>query len=210
MLLVKDTKTRFGVVSVALHWYIAASILFLLLTGETMRYLGAHGPLRPFRESLALLHMSVALTAVPLILFRIYWRFSSGKPKTHTQHWTLALTADAVWRLLLVAMVCQIVTGPSRQLLRPSDLKWFGITLIPVPPNMTGDYLEFFRRAHIWGAATIAGLLVLHIGGVLKHVVINRDSVLQRMLWPFAPKTEVTADAGAAKEAVPVLLPIGE
>jgi cytochrome b561 len=210
MLLVKDTKTRFGAVSVALHWYIAASILFLLLTGETMRYLGAHGPLRPFRESLALLHMSVAITAVPFILFRIYWRLSSGKPKTHTQHWTFALTADAVWRLLLIAMVCQIITGPSRQLLRPSDLKWFGITLIPVPPNVTGDYLDFFRRAHIYGAATIAGLLLLHIGGALKHVVINRDSVLQRILWPFAPKAEIKTDSGAAKETIPVLAAAGE
>src|SRR5258706_8052601 len=80
MLLVKDTKTRFGVVSVLLHWYIAATILFLLLTGETMRYLGAHGPLRPFRESLAQLHMSFAITAVPFILYRIYSRLRSGKP----------------------------------------------------------------------------------------------------------------------------------
>ena len=210
MLLVKDTKTRFGVVSVLLHWYIAATILFLLMTGETMRILGAHGPLRPFRESLALLHMSFAITAVPFILYRICWRLRYGKPKTHTQHWTLALTADTVWRLLLVAMVCQIITGPSRQLLRPEALKWFGFTLIPVQRGLTGDYLEYFRRAHIYGAATIATLLVLHVGGALKHWVIDRDQVLQRILWPFAPKSEAQIESGPQREPVPVPLPAGE
>jgi len=53
MLLVKDTKDRFGVISVLLHWYIAATILFLLLSGSTIHYVGVHGPLRPLRESLA-------------------------------------------------------------------------------------------------------------------------------------------------------------
>jgi cytochrome b561 len=199
MLLVKDTETRFGLVSVLLHWYIAATILFLLFSGLTIHYLGAHGPLRPLRESLAWWHMSFAITAAPFIFYRIYWRLSHGKPRTYTQHWMFKLTADTVWRLLLIVMACQVITGPSRQLTRPEALQWFGITVVPAQSWMGGNYTEYLRRLHFYGAATIGCLLLLHIGGALKHLIVNRDRVLQGMLWPFAP--------GAARKPVSAPVP---
>ena len=131
MLLIKDTNSRFGLVSVLLHWYIASTILFLLLSGSVIHFLPVHGPLRPLRQTLTWWHMSFAVTAVPFIFYRIGWRFRYGKPKTHSQHWMLKSIAHYVWVLLLVVMTCQIVTGPSRQLTRPEDVQWFGITVIP-------------------------------------------------------------------------------
>jgi cytochrome b561 len=208
MLLVKDTKDRFGLVSVALHWYIALTVLFLLLSGATINFVGVHGPLRPLRESLAWWHMSFAITAAPFILYRIYWRLHFGKPKTHTQHPFFQFTADAVWRLLLLVIACQVITGPSRQLTRPEPLLWFGHTIIAPQAWMVGD-TNFLRRLHVYGAMTIAGLLVLHVGGALKHVIFNRDEVLKRMVWPFAPKAEVGADAPPAEEPVRAPVPAG-
>jgi cytochrome b561 len=200
MLLIKDTNTRFGLVSILLHWYIAATILFLLLTGSTLHFLGVHGPLRPLRESLTWWHMSFAVTAAPLILYRIYWRLHFGKPKTHTQHPFFQFTADAVWRLLLLVVACQIITGPSRQLTRPEPLQWFGHTVIAPQAWMAGINSDFLRRLHFYGAMTVACLLVLHIGGALKHAVINRDEVFRRMIWPFAPKSETEAVNRPANE----------
>jgi cytochrome b561 len=200
MLLVKDTKDRFGLVSVLLHWYIAATILFLIMTGATIHFVGVHGPLRPLRESLTWWHMSFAITAAPFILYRIYWRLHFGKPKTHTQNRFFQFTADAVWRLLLLVVACQVITGPSRQLTRPEALQWFGHTVISPQSWMAGNYSDFLRRLHFYGAMTIACLLVLHIGGALKHVIFNRDQVLQRMVWPFGPKAQTEAESEPAKE----------
>jgi cytochrome b561 len=202
MLLVKDTKDRFGVISVLLHWYIAATILFLLLSGSTIHYVGVHGPLRPLRESLAWWHMSFAITAAPFILYRIYWRLRFGKPKTHTQHPFFQFTADAVWRLLLLVVACQVITGPSRQLTRPEPLLWFGHSVIAPQAWMVGD-TNFLRRLHFYGAMTIACLLVLHVGGALKHLIFDRDEVFRRMVWPFGPKSEIEALPEHEKEPVP-------
>lgn len=203
-LLVKDTGTRFGLVSVTLHWYIALTILFLLLSGTGIHFVPAQGPLRPLRQDLTWWHMSFAVTAWPLVVTRIIWRTHYGKPKTHTQHWLLRTIADAVWILLLVAMTSQIFTGPSRQLTRPEDVQWFGITVIPAKQWMAGNWTEFLRRLHFAGAMTIAGLVTLHIGGVLKHLLINRDQVLKRMIWPFAPQSEAAAESRPVDTAVPV------
>jgi cytochrome b561 len=202
MLLVKDTKDRFGVISVLLHWYIAATILFLLLSGSTIHYVGVHGPLRPLRESLAWWHMSFAITAAPLILYRIYWRLRFGKPKTHTQHPFFQFAADAVWRLLLLVVACQVITGPSRQLTRPEPLLWFGHTVIAPQAWMVAD-TNFLRRLHFYGAMTIACLLVLHVGGALKHLIFDRDEVFRRMVWPFGPKSEIEVETAPEKEPVP-------
>ena len=207
MLLIKDTPTRFGLVSVLLHWYIAATILFLLLSGAVIHFLGVHGPLRPLRESLTWWHMSFAVTALPFVFYRIGRRFRHGKPQTHTQHWILKSIADAVWRLLLLVMAAQMFTGPSRQLTRPENVQWFGKTVIAAQQWMAGDWTEFLRRLHFYGAMTIACLLILHVGGVLKHLIVNRDHVLQRMLWPFAPKSEAVADLRPAKEPGPAPAP---
>jgi len=202
MLLVKDTKDRFGLVSVFLHWYIAVTVLFLILSGATINFVGVHGPLRPLRESLTWWHMSFALTAAPFILYRIYWRLHFGKPKTHTQHPFFQFTADAVWRLLLLILACQIITGPSRQLTRPEPLLWFGHVVVAPQAWMAGVDSNFLRKLHFYGAMTIASLLVLHIGGALKHLIIDRDPVFKRMVWPFAPKSEVQAGTRAAEEPV--------
>jgi len=202
MLLIKDTKNRFGLISVLLHWYIALTILFLLMTGTGIHFLPVHGPLRPLRQSLTWWHMSFAVTAFPLVIFRICWRIHYGKPKSHSQHWLLRSIADAVWVLLLIIMAAQIITGPSRQLTRPEDVQWFGISVVHAQQWMAGNWSEFLRRLHFIGAMSIAGLLFLHVGGALKHLLIDRDHVLQRMLWPFAPAAEVTGDATDAKHRV--------
>lgn len=208
MLLVKDSKTRFGFVSVFLHWYVAATIFFLLPTGATILYLGPHGPLRPLREDITWWHMSFAVTAIPFFLFRIFWRLRNGKPKTHTQHWTLRLTADLVWRLLLVLIVCQVFTGPGLELAHQYEIHWFGVTLIPVQSWIKPGATSFFHDAHILGATGIALLLVLHVAGALKHFVVNRDTVVQRILWPVVPEKD--SAAVPLGDSQPAPLPAGE
>ena len=192
MLLVKDTKNRFGAVSVFLHWYVAAAIFFLLPTGLVIDYFGPHGPLRALRADLTWWHMSIAVTSVPFFLFRIFWRARNGKPMTHDQHWALKFTADSVWRLLLLLIVWQIFTGPLLELSHNNPVHWFYINLIRPPlPDWILVYQGYFYNAHVYGAYAIGGLLVLHVGGALKHHLVDRDEVLIRMLRPRAPETDI-------------------
>ena len=190
MLLVRDTGARFGLVSVLLHWYVAMAVLLLLPAGLVILYLGPHGALRPLRADLTWWHLSIGVTSIPFFLCRIFWRLRHGKPKTSSQHWALSLTADTVWRLLLILLVWQMFTGPGLELSHGNTIHWFGITLIPEQPWFT--YTSFFHDAHVYGACTIAGLLVLHIGGTLKHVLVDHDGVLRGMVWPIDTKQQAS------------------
>ena len=67
MLIVYDTKTRFGLVSIILHWYVAAAVLFLLTTGLVIYFIGAHGALRPLRDDIAYFHLSVAVHVADVV-----------------------------------------------------------------------------------------------------------------------------------------------
>jgi cytochrome b561 len=195
LLLLNDTKTRFGLVSVFLHWYIAAAILILLPVGLLILYLGPHGPLRSLRADLTWWHMSIGVTSIPFFLFRIFWRTRNGKPKTHYQHWALRFTADSVWRLLLVLIVWQIFSGPLLELSHDNPVHWFYINLIRPPlPSWLMPIEGYFHNAHVYGAFAIGALLVLHIGGALKHYIVDRDQVLQGMLRPARDDRAPAAD----------------
>jgi cytochrome b561 len=51
------------------------------------------------------------------------------------------------------------------------------------------DMAKLGHGAAAWG---VVGLLVLHLGAVLKHMFINDDDVAGRMI-PFLPKKERSA-----------------
>ena len=196
MLLVKDTPSRFGLISVILHWYIAGIILlFLLPTGLLIYVIGPHGALRPLRADLTWWHMSVALTSVPVFLFHMVWRLRYGKPKTHDQSRALRIAANTASRILPLLILWQILTGPTLE-----DLTWFfaelGTIRLPESLEALEDYLE---PAHLFGAFTLLAVAALHIAGALKHVIVDRDQVLQGMLRPVAP--EETATPLASGEA---------
>ena len=182
MLLVNDTRTRFGLVSVVLHWYVALAVLTLLSTGLVITSIGEHGALRPLRDDIAYFHMSIAMTSIPFFLFRIFWRIRSGMPETHDLHGAMKIIAEWVWRLLLFFIVWQITWG----LLVESN-HWFEIVFGRIRiPQFFEEQASYLEDLHRWGAFTIGTLLLLHIGGALKHHFIDRDRLLRNMVRPVA------------------------
>jgi cytochrome b561 len=180
MLVMSDTNTRFGFVSVALHWYVAVAMLFLLTTGFLIFLIGAHGALRPLRADITYFHMSVATTSIPIFLLRIFWRVAHGMPQTHDLHGVLKFAADTVWRLLLLLLVWQMIWGVLLE-----ELHWFELAFFRIPqPLLFEDQAVYLENLHRWDGFTIGTLLVLHVGGAMKHYLINRDQVLQTMLRP--------------------------
>lgn len=181
----KDSATAFGVISILMHWYVAIVVFFFLITGFTTEFIGPHGALRPFREDLTWWHMSIGVTSIPIFLYRTFWRLHYGEPKTAEQHWALELSSNIVWRFILVIIIWQIFTGAGYELTHGNPVHWFGLVLIePGQPTWILPLTDYFLRAHNWPSYIMMGLLLLHIGGALKHHFIDRDQVLRKILWP--------------------------
>jgi cytochrome b561 len=200
--LIKDTKTQYGLVSVAVHWLIAITIIILIPTGVWGHYL----PLNQLKSNVLNFHLSLACAIAPFFLFRIYWRLKSGKPKAPKQTQLLDWTAGIVWRVLLLGPAFQLITGPILTWAHKHPIGIIGLIEMnsPYSPTLTRPQLgqiyavaDFF---HILVGLTIATALGLHIAGALKHLIIDRDGVLQRMLRPGAEIHAPGAPAGIGKE----------
>jgi len=180
MLIVKDTNTRFGLVSVILHWYVALAVLTLLSTGLVIYLIGAHGALRPLRDDIAYFHLSIAMTSIPFFLFRIFWRITNGMPQTHDLQGVAKFAADWVWRLLLFLMIWQMTWGIFLEALHWFEFEFFRIR----QPLIFDEQAVYLENLHRYGGFAIGTLLVLHIAGALKHYLIDRDRLLQNMVRP--------------------------
>lgn len=183
-LLVKDNATRFGLVSILLHWSVAIAVITLLAIGFLFVEPLPRGPVRSHYLHI---HMSIGVLAAPLIIARIGWRLRNGKPKAPPQHPIFAFLANSVWRLLLIALVAMLISGPTIVWLHNRPLDFFGLFEIPSPfppADHRGGVDRLFAGVHATVAWLILGFIGLHVAGALKHLLIDRDNLLSRMVWP--------------------------
>ena len=180
----KDDIDDFGKTSIILHWISALLVLTLLVLGFWSYLLGRG----PERSALLDIHVSLGLTLIPIHIARVFWRWRYGKPVTEHQSKALQLLAETVWRLLLVLIAIQLLTGPLLVWLHGRGLGFYGLFTIPSPILRDEDlHANLIRPLHLLGGILITLTILLHLAGALKHVLINRDDVVGRM---FGRKSE--------------------
>lgn len=175
-----DGRNYYGWASIALHWVGAALVIALYLIGEE-----AEDAARAERSELMRLHMSIGVIAFVVLGSRLLWRLSQGFPeRPRQQHWILDFLATWVARLLLLAILVQIVSGPLTAWTgRAGAVPFFGFFSIPSPIAANEALHEAGEAVHKTGAKAIYYLFWLHVAGALKHLVIDRDGIFQRMLY---------------------------
>ena len=174
------TRTdRYTRVAIALHWLIAALILFNLWLGL------AHDSL-PRDWKVMPVHKAVGITVLALTLVRIGWRIAHPAPPlpdTVPRWERLAAHANhfGFYALMLLIPLTgwAMVSGTDKR--RPLD--WFGVFDIPYLPvsNAVGGVGHELHEVLGW---LMIALIVLHVAAALKHHFVSRDAVLTRML-PF-------------------------
>lgn len=185
----RDTRDQYGAMSIALHWFNAILVITLLIIGFIV------WPLQrgPERSALLNLHMSLGLILLPFAIARVVWRLRHGKPVAEQRNPLLKATADVVWKVLLIAIVLQMLTGPLLVWMHGHPLGIFGIVSIPSPLPHTERMEELHRTvvepAHQAIAIVLTSALVLHMLGALKHLLVDRDGVTQRM-WKIRKSSD--------------------
>jgi cytochrome b561 len=188
----KDTRNAFGAVSVALHWIVAAFVLIILASALVMMIWlpdrSAPPLATPFgtidRPFIVMFHQAMGLLLLPFAFARAAWRWISGKPAAPTQSRPFMLAAAVAWRILLIGVLLQLITGPLMMFFYGYPLQIFALELVPSPFSAHAgihDALELFHK--VVGLVVLA-TLVLHIGGAFRHALFSRDGTLLRMVWP--------------------------
>lgn len=177
--MLRDSDESFGWISIGLHWLTAISVIFLYLTGEELEEL-VRGP---ERSEALLTHVSIGMIILIPVLYRIFWRMSSGSPERPAQNRALELLATWIPILLLIAVFIAMISGVLVPWSVGNSLDVFDWFAIPSPLASSRPFHEFLEEVHALSSHAILALFVLHILGTLKHVIFDRDNTLTRMLW---------------------------
>ena len=177
-------KTGYTRVAIALHWAIAALLVFEVALGLNMGDARGTAKFTVFQ-----LHKSVGITILLLVLLRIVWRFHRRPPPLTATGWerTLAKIVHGAFYLLLLALPISgwIVVSTSK-LVVPTLL--YGTIPWPHVPGLStlaASAKQAWNHAaefiHINLVNLLYGLVALHIAGALKHHFIDRDGDMARM-----------------------------
>jgi cytochrome b561 len=168
-----DRDGGYGWISIALHWLTAAAILVLLFAGDSIATAG-----EPARR----LHTTLASSAWAILLARVVWRLWQGHPRSPAVGPLSFYAGAIVHYLLLAGILAMLVSGPMAGWASGG----FDIPGLSVPganPAMPSVH-AIARTIHVAGATTLAIGTAAHVAGVLKHMFVDRDHTLDRIMVP--------------------------
>lgn len=176
----KDTAAGYGWVSIALHWITFVSISLLLYFGSSI---GAYEGTA--REEMLRLHTSMAAVSYVFLWARVIWRFVWGHPGPTEDQGRIAFFVGKWMHLaMMVVLSVILVTGPLTAWLGGDAIAVFDWFAIPSPFEPNLSLATSMHLVHRWMAATLFVGILLHIGGVYKHLAFNQDGTFMKMLLP--------------------------
>ena len=180
-----DTTARYGSLTKTFHWLTALLILTAIALGlvaENAPY--ATGDELARKATLFSIHKTIGIAAFLTALLRILWALTQTRPGLlHPERRFEAFAAHLVHWLLYGAMVIVPLSGWVHHAATTgfAPILWpFGQSLPFVPKSETVS--ELASTVHYLGFLVLAGAILAHVAGALKHALIDRDDTLRRML----------------------------
>lgn len=174
---------RYSTTAIVLHW-----VLGLVLTG--LFGLGAYMsdlPFSPQRLKLYNWHKWTGVAVLALSLVRLLWRLSHRPPALPAtveqampgwQKWAHHGTHAALYALFFAVPLI----GWAYSSAAGFPIVFLGLWQLPDFVPVSKELAEAIKPWHEISAFAMAGLVVVHIAAALKHQIIDRDGLLQRML----------------------------
>lgn len=163
-----------------MHWFVAISVIALLLIGPVMKRLVPEGHLR---ESLYDFHEALGALVLIVMVARLARRLAFGVPAPDPSlppfERRAALAAQHALYLLLFVVPVLGWAGTNAY----GDLvNMFGLFTFPA---ILGEDRPLSDRIFVWhlaGGILIAAIVALHAAAALYHGLVKRDDLLRRML----------------------------
>ena len=170
--------SRYTWQAMLLHWLLAVIVIGMLCLGFLLDDM-PRGPTKNFYVDL---HRSFGVLALVLVLLRLGWRARHTPPPLPptVPRWQ-RLAAAATHGLLYLCILLQPLSGYLASSFGKNGVLFFGMAL----PHWGWDdkpLRSFFGEVHGLVAIALAVLVAIHVLAALKHLLVDRDQVFQRML----------------------------
>jgi cytochrome b561 len=170
--------TRYSTTAIALHWVMALAILGNFCLGLYMSDL----PMSMARLKLFNYHKWTGATILALAALRLLWRLTHRPPaELPAPKWQHTAAAATHWALYALFFAVPLV-GWAYSSAAGFPLVLYGV--LPLPDFVPKDkaLAEVLKALHGDLAWVLFGLVCLHLAAVGKHMVIDRDGLLRRMI----------------------------
>ena len=180
MIDLKNSPSRYGWMSMALHWSI------LIVLGISVWYAYARGFIpreeRDLRRAIMMLHFDWSWVALALVSVRLLWKAMTSSPQDANHDPRLILAHKLVTGALAWMPVLLTLTGVAAVWAAERDVQAFGVTLLKGVAERTEFMHDATEIAHVGLWYLFGALLALHVGAALWHHVVQKDATLQRMV----------------------------
>lgn len=166
-----------------LHWLMAILIIGLLIVGLVMADRAEADLWDNLTGLLYAWHKALGFSIIFLLILRIILRRRDGVPAypSNVSPKLLAIAHQA-HTLLYTLMIAVPLLGWAGVTAYPAlvTIGGYHLPAMPFVPQDEGLAKQLFNL-HGWLAITLGVVIIAHIAGGLKHLVIDRDGVFQRM-----------------------------
>ena len=172
-----SSATRYTAPAIGLHWLLALMLIGSFSLGVYMADL----PFSLTRLKLYNWHKWAGVTILLLSLVRLAWRLGHRPPADAAMPAWQATAAHATHRLLYALFFVVPLLGWAYSSAAGFPIVWFGV--LPLPDFVPVDkaLAEAIKPWHGRSAMLMAALVLLHVAGALKHQLIDRDGLIDRM-----------------------------
>lgn len=169
---------RYTLPAIALHWLMALLMIAAFFVGLSLEDM----PLGPEKLKIISYHKWAGITILGLALIRVVWRLTHRPPELpNTMPPVMKLIAHAGHGVLYVLMFAIPLTGWMMSSAKGYPVVYLGLLPLPdlVGPNEAlADTLKEAHEAINW---LFAFVLVGHVAAAIKHQLIDKDGIMDRM-----------------------------
>lgn len=175
----RNTPSRYGGVTVVLHWLVAIAIVGLFALGYWMVDLSYY---HDWYKRAPDIHRSIGLLLFGVMLLRVVWRLANPAPKPLPEHSRVeVLGAHAVHGLLYLLIFVAMVSGYLISTAGGDPISVFGWFDVPSVTGRVDRMEDLAGEVHYWATWALVILAGLHGAAAVKHHVVDRDNTLRRM-----------------------------
>ncbi|GAB7259749.1 MULTISPECIES: cytochrome b [Dickeya] len=175
----RNTSTRYGYISVLLHWASAITVYGMFALGLWMVTLGYYNP---WYHNAPEIHKGIGILLFLTLLFRVIWRWLSPPPPALSSYSTLTrIGATAAHVFLYLLLFSILISGYLISTAEGQAISVFGWFSVPATLSGIQNQADSAGKIHLYLAWSVVILSVLHALAALKHHFIDRDVTLKRM-----------------------------
>ncbi|QTF08823.1 cytochrome b [Brenneria izadpanahii] len=176
----RNTSSRYGHVSILLHWAVALTVYGMFALGLWMVSLGYYDV---WYHRAPEIHKGIGVLLFAVMIFRVIWRFFSPPPRPLSSYSTLTrISATLAHIALYVVLFAILISGYLISTAEGQPISVFGWFSIPATLSGLTDQADIAGTVHLYLAWVVVALSALHGLAALKHHFIDGDTTLKRML----------------------------